>query len=384
MSATPDELPAATPMSRPTPPGYMLLFLGFVGALAAAIVGGPVDQLLFGWIYFPFRVLPQMSVDWPSALLGLVSLLLFCAGLHVTIRWFLGQTAPRPWPLRATLVVAGTLVLMFAAGTAMVGATHQAVWLAFGKSGNAPPVRVRGAVGGVLAAARDAAQRTQQRNNLKQLGLALHNFHDTGGGFPPGGVTTVDGELLHGWCIFLGGNVTFSYEGIDFSKAWNSPENARFFRCGISDVVNPSLGGPFFDHEGYGLSHIAGNIRVLPMATIDVAKLTSKSTGTSVVDLLKARGEVTSLRDITDGTTNTILLGTIGENFKPWGHPANVRDPAVGINRGPESFGGPPHWEAAMFLMCDGAVRTLSEKTDPAILKALATPNGSETVPQLP
>lgn len=77
-----------------------------------------------------------------------------------------------------------------------------------------------------------------------------------------------------------------------------------------------------------------------------------------------------------------ILIGTAGDRFKPWGHPANLRDPSDGINRSPEGFGGPRGWHGAMVLMCDGAVRMMNEKTDPKILRALATPAGGETIPQ--
>src|SRR5688572_20064253 len=56
-----------------------------------------------------------------------------------------------------------------------------------------------------VQAARDAARRTQCKNNLKQIGLALHNYHDIRKTFPPGNVT--DGNLSQpnfgNWAIYI-------------------------------------------------------------------------------------------------------------------------------------------------------------------------------------
>ncbi|MBA3315608.1 MAG: DUF1559 domain-containing protein [Planctomycetaceae bacterium] len=47
--------------------------------------------------------------------------------------------------------------------------------------------------------AREAARRTQCKNNLKQIGLAMHNYHDTFNSFPPGYITKQDCNVAGAW-----------------------------------------------------------------------------------------------------------------------------------------------------------------------------------------
>ena len=365
-------------------------FVGIAGILLTillvALLEINIEQLLLGWIYFPLRTIPQMTIDWPSAILGTVCVLMFVVGLHSKARWFM-QSVDSPaaagtnhWTWRSTLIMSATLLVLFASATAFVGGAHQAMWLLSGRR-DAASETVAPRPPGMLEWARSKALQMQTDNNLRQWGLAFHNFHDAYGAFPPGGTMTQDGELLHGWAMFVGPYHSYTAPGLDFSRAWRVPPNDRIYKCQMPDFLNPSQPGAVFDDEGFGLCHWAGNVHVLPVRTVKVdASTGSEGPGGNAAQLGGQNGGM-SLAQITDGTSLTILLGTVGEQFKPWGHPANVRDPAPGINRSPDGFGGPPGWNGAMFLMCDGSVKFLRDDTDLRVMKALATPAGGEANP---
>lgn len=349
-----------------------------------------LEQLLLGWIYFLLRVVPQITVDWPTVTVGIVCTGIFLIVLHRTLRWVARQSAAQAATgvpvigFRTTIGILTVVLLLFASGTAMVGATHQLTWLITGRKAqpagerpSEPPVR------GFISDARTAARRSVQRNNLKQIGLAVHGVHDTYGTLPAGGTIDDHGRLMHGWAIYLGGYASYSSEGIDFSVPWNAPPNDRLYRCALPDFLNPSI-PEVFDKAGYGLSHVAGNVHVLPISRVPITNPPSSGLaavlGARTRDDAGRRNLPLRFADVPDGISNTLLIGEAAGDFRPWGHPANVRDPALGVGQSREGFGGPAGTEAAQFLMLDGAVRSISYKIDRKVIRALGTPAGGEAV----
>jgi len=89
--------------------------------------------------------------------------------------------------------------------------------------------------GGILVAlllpavqsAREAARRAQCSNNLKQIALAFHNYHDTYRTFPPAYIPDEDGNPKHSWRVLI---LPFLeqralYEQYNFDEPWDSPNN---------------------------------------------------------------------------------------------------------------------------------------------------------------
>ncbi len=76
------------------------------------------------------------------------------------------------------------------------------------------------------------ARKVACKNNLKQIGIALHNYHEEHGSFPPAFIADETGKLMHSWRVLLLRYLDQPdlYEAYDFSKPWDSPENLELLK----------------------------------------------------------------------------------------------------------------------------------------------------------
>jgi len=342
----------------------ILVSIFFVFCLGTIFPFVVVFQLITGWIFYLNRTLTTLTISGGRTLSFLSALVLFTVGLHFVCRQLSmrAENTQCNWRKRWSLSLVAMLLILVMSGICIISITHQTWWMMTGKPDTlldrnyySPSI--------VCTYRSKAARRSTSKNNLKQIGLAMHNYHDLASRFPIGG-TFSSGEPHHSWVTRLLPYLDQAslYNKIDFHQPWTTKTNQEHFQNRIHAIYNPGMKSDYDNgksseeaFQGFQPSHYAANSRVLNVnAGMD-------------------------FKEITDGTSNTILAGEIKSNIKPWGDPTNFRDPARGINQSPHGFGS-PFKGGANILFVDGSVRFLSENIDPAVLKALSTPNGGEPV----
>lgn len=212
--------------------------------------------------------------------------------------------------------------------------------------------------------ARDAARTTQAMNHLKQIGLAAHNCHDNFNKFPPRGMPTIGGVAANDLEADMVPQAFFTdllpyldqaplYNLIQRGQVWSDPANQIPFATVVPTYLHPSLTGSPINGSGQAVAHFATNGKAI------------------------SNTQTVGIRDITDGTSNTMMVGTVNDGFKAWGDPSNFRDPSAGFGGGPEAFGA-PNQRQAQILMFDGSVRRVAVSLPPDICAKLADPRDGQ------
>lgn len=240
--------------------------------------------------------------------------------------------------------------------------------------------------------AREAARRTQCNNNLKNIGVGLHNFHDTNGRFPAGWVADVpDGEPGWGWGAYL---LPFiekdSIESqIDLNAHIDEPENATARVASVPVYRCPS------DPNGEQTMMLTGlHTSLFPVGRsnyVGVFGAKEIEDDPSNGDGVFYHNSRTRMADILDGTTNTIIVGERSSKLGSSTWVGMVHGATDAMARVVGSCDHVPnddhahfddfssfHATGAHFAFGDASVRIISSEIDLGVYQALGTRGAGE------
>jgi prepilin-type N-terminal cleavage/methylation domain-containing protein len=241
---------------------------------------------------------------------------------------------------------------------------------------------------------RETAARVQAQNHLKQIGLALHGYHDARDGLPANGT----------WGYYGYPNdprSSWAFKILPFIEQDNLHRNFDAnLTVPVKVFLDPSRGA-----DGFALDGSAGGIgpaKAVGAVTDFAANWQLINDGASMTGMW-------SLHNITDGCSNTILVGEKSlrsdqvearygwdwDETVPFGgsggtcrgafwdsywtnQAGTVQRDAPAIDQG-NSWGG-PYPSGGLFLMADGSVRTIRYGTPVNVVQAALTPAGGETI----
>lgn len=198
-----------------------------------------------------------------------------------------------------------------------------------------------------------AASRAVTVNNLKQLGLAMHIYHDTYNGLPAAAVIGKKGKPLLSWRVAILPYVEQNqlYKEFKLDEPWDSDHNKKVFEKNPMPKVFEVVG---VTKEGVKNTHMQ----------------VFRGNG-AIFDLVQS----TKLGGITDGTSNTLMV-VLGKTAVPWTKPddiefdakTNPADQLLFLN------------DLAHVAFADGSVRSLKKSLPAETWRALITKAGGEVV----
>ena len=198
----------------------------------------------------------------------------------------------------------------------------------------------------------------QVQNDLKQIGLAVHNYESANGQLPTTNIRDKAGKPLLSWRVallpYLGQEALYKQFKLD--EPWDSDHNKKLLAKMPQIYAGPDPKLNAAGKTAYLIPSGAGTL-----SPPDAARLT--------------------LAAVTDGLSNTILVAAADparavEWTKPADLPFDPKDPLNGYVR--------PGGDAVEVVMADGATKRISPRIDPKVFAALVTPAGGEEVAPAP
>ncbi len=203
-----------------------------------------------------------------------------------------------------------------------------------------------------IQAAREAARRANSLNNLKQIGLAMHNHHAARNRFPARANFDKEGKPLLSWRVHMLPYLDQQalYQQFHLDEPWNSEHNRKLITMMPKVFRNPSG------------SAEPGKADYLAVCGDGL-----------MFDGSKGR----SIADIRDGTSHTIMVVEADDDRAViWTRPDdwqyNPEDPLAGL--------GNAHPGGFCVLLADGSVRLMAEDIDQKTFRALLTIAGGEMI----
>ncbi len=263
--------------------------------------------------------------------------------------------------------------------------------------------------------AREAAWRSECKNNLKQIGLALQNYHGSHNGFPPGYVSNFNSAGSDtgpgwGWAAMilpeleqanLQNSIVFTQPIEAIVNRATRSTSLKAYLC-PSDSVQMLWNAVARDSTGQVTSTIC------EVAASNYVGVYGVSEPGIDGDGVFFRNSFVRLRDITDGTSSTMLVGERSQklceatwvgavtNAASFPAPGSPALPFVGNSSGMvlgHTFEGPPnsaklecncfssqHSGGAQFAFADGHVQFISSSIDKLVFRALSTRAGGESI----
>jgi hypothetical protein len=236
-----------------------------------------------------------------------------------------------------------------------------------------------------IQASRESGRRGQCANNLRQIGVALLAYHDARDSFPPGCVEPARRRIAWSLLVLPYLEESATYELYDQHSLYYAAANRRATSVVISVYLCPTTVRLTRARDGNTSGDVNRNGQYDPgdyMAMTDYGGMFGWASATPFANGVLVYDEPVSLRQVTDGSSHTILVaedtgrGTTMNG--PWADGENIFDAGLAINTLQNNELWSDHPESAQVLLCDGSARFLSEDLDLAVLAALCTRAGNE------